>query len=244
MKTFSIKVANLVIKIESLFDYVYSISEDYLTNEDKHNFYIRSSNEAIENEKQYIENPSLLNRPELMESAAVLRMISEVLPNYDTILMHGAAISYKDKCYLFVAPSGTGKTTHINKWIKYLDDASIINGDKPFIRLINDKPYVFGTPWRGKEKYGNNTCLKLESIIILNRGNEDYIEKVNIFNCLEDIISKVYMPKNEESLSKTMDLINKLFKDVNVYKLFCTMNDSAFKVAYKGIIGEEYENKK
>lgn len=65
---------------------------------------------------------------------------------YDGFVIHGACILYKDNAYLFIAPSGTGKTTHIRLWIKHLRDLVIINGDKPIIRLINTLPYIYGTP--------------------------------------------------------------------------------------------------
>ena len=50
--------------------------------------------------------------------------------------MHGAVIEYEGNGYMFSADSGTGKTTHILLWRKFLGDkVKIVNGDKPF--LIN-----------------------------------------------------------------------------------------------------------
>ncbi len=46
-----------------------------------------------------------------METLALLRKVAEVLPEKDGFLMHGAVIQWKDKAYMFTAPSGTGKTT-------------------------------------------------------------------------------------------------------------------------------------
>ena len=77
--------------------------------------------------------------PEYLETLALLRKVAEVLPEKDGFLMHGAVIQWKDKAYMFTAPSGTGKTTHIRLWRKYLGQGvSIINGDKPFIRIVDD----------------------------------------------------------------------------------------------------------
>ena len=51
--------------------------------------------------------------------------------------MHGAVIRYKGKAYLFTAPSGTGKTTHIRQWLKKAEGTFVVNGDKPLIKVEN-----------------------------------------------------------------------------------------------------------
>ena len=39
-----------------------------------------------------------------------------LLERFDGCYIHGAAITYRDQVYLFCAPSGTGKSTHIALW--------------------------------------------------------------------------------------------------------------------------------
>lgn len=95
------------------------------------------------------------------------------------VLYYRACILYKDNAYLFIAPSGTGKTTHINLWKKHINDLVIINGDKPIIRLINNEPIIYGTPWMGKERYGCNSKAKLKAVVILHQGQVDKIDKVD-----------------------------------------------------------------
>ena len=81
--------------------------------------------------------------------------LAKNIVKYDGFVIHGACILYKDNAYLFIAPSGTGKTTHIRLWIKHLKDLVVINGDKPIIRLINTLPYIYGTPWDNWYKFNN-----------------------------------------------------------------------------------------
>lgn len=62
-------------------------------------------------------------------------------------MVHSSAIKYNDKCYLFSADSGVGKSTHTSLWHKvYGDKVQIINDDKPIIRLENNKLIVYGSP--------------------------------------------------------------------------------------------------
>lgn len=71
-----------------------------------------------------------------LETLAALRKIADFMPEKDCFLMHGAVVAWKDQGYLFTAPSGTGKSTHLALWKKYLgDQAEVINGDKRFLKL-------------------------------------------------------------------------------------------------------------
>lgn len=241
MGIINIKIADILFNVETVFDYSEKYCKDYLINTNG-DCLIKINLNDIQNEKQYIENNYFLDKEDYLESTALLRKIADQMPKYDGLLVHGAAISYKDKCYMFVAPSGTGKTTHIKLWMKHINDLKVINGDKPIVRLIDGKPFVFGTPWCGKERYGYNECCKLDSIIILERGSKDSIARVNAKDYLNDIFNKVYMPTNQEMILKTIDLIDKIFSKVNVYKLECTMDDSAFYTSYRGLTGKEYES--
>ena len=85
------------------------------------------------------------------EILCIYRAIAEKLPLYNRFVMHGAAISFEDKAYIFTAASGTGKSTHIRLWRKaFGNPVGIINGDKPVIEIKDDgTSLVYGTPWAG-----------------------------------------------------------------------------------------------
>ncbi len=58
--------------------------------------------------------------------------------------MHGAVVSWKQEGYIFTAPSGTGKTTHVRLWKEHLGpDVEIINGDKPVLEVGEDEIIAF-----------------------------------------------------------------------------------------------------
>ena len=99
-----------------------------------------------------------------LETLAVYRQIAEALPAFDRMLVHGALLSFQGEGYLFAAPSGTGKSSHALLWKRFLGDAvSIVNGDKPIVRLTGegDVPVAYGTPWAGKEGWHENASVPL-----------------------------------------------------------------------------------
>ena len=175
--------------------------------------------------------------PEYLETLAVYRKISHVLPLHDGYLFHAAVIDVNDSAVAFTARSGTGKTTHIRLWKKVFGDrVGIINGDKPLIRYKNGVPYAFGTPWSGKENYNKNVCRPLRAIVIVERGETNLIEKISPKDAAPKFLSQIYLPKNDNELFlTTLALADKTLKDVPVYRLRCNMEEEAAIVAYNAI---------
>lgn len=172
-----------------------------------------------------------------LETLAVYRKICKCLLDKNIILFHGSVVSVDGVGYLFTAKSGTGKSTHTRYWCEYFKDrALMINDDKPLIEIKDDCVIVYGTPWDGKHRLSNNTKVKLKSICALNRGEENYITKVNSSEIYGILLQQVNRPIDDvEGMHKTLNLIDKLCKRVEFYSMNCTMNIETAKVAYEGM---------
>lgn len=223
MKSMVCKIANLFINIHYEYDLIHSLCKDYIVNEYDH---IDINIENINIDKYKDEN-----RIEAAEVLAILECLAESIFKYNMLLLHGAAIEYKGKAYLFMAPSGTGKSTHIRHWKEVLKDVHIINGDKP---IIDDKAYLYGTPWRGKEGWGKPVSFKLDSLIFIERDSYNHIEKLDIKDCLNSLLKGVYLPNS--SSEKVFDLINKIFLNIHVFRMYCIDDISAAKVCISEVI--------
>ena len=109
-----------------------------------------------------------------------LLKIADELPDRNKFLMHGALVAWKRTGYIFTAPSGTGKTTHVRLWEKYLgSDAEISNGDKPILEVKEDEIVAYGTPWAGKERLQKNTCVPVRGICFLRQSEINTIHKLS-----------------------------------------------------------------
>lgn len=172
----------------------------------------------------------------------ILDELASNLAYFKGFLMHGASISYKNKGYVFIAPPGTGKSTHIKLWLKHLKDVKVINGDKPIIRIIKNNINIYGNPWNGKEGLGNNISLPLDSIILIQRSNINKMYEIDKKDYIQEIFKQVYLPDNN-LLNETFDLLNYVFENTKLYKLECTKDDEAFYTSYKTLLGVDYESK-
>ena len=169
-----------------------------------------------------------------LETLAVYRKIATKMLNYDTMLMHGAVVAVDDKAWLFTAPSGTGKTTHINLWLDNIPGSFVVNGDKPLIR-VSEEIVAFGTPWAGKEGMQRNTGIRLCGIVFLERAQINCIDKVAFSQVLPEMIQQCFRPADKKDLERTLRLISELGKRIPLYRLKCNMEPEAARVAYEGI---------
>ncbi len=233
---FSIRLADLTVKINTRYDFTKQFCNQYITdNIDMPDISVQSRADDIEKEHRSVPNAEI----GMCESLCVYRAIAEQLPQFDRFVFHGAAIEYNGEAYLFTAPSGTGKTTHINLWRKNLGDrVNIINGDKPIIHL-GEKTIVYGTPWAGKEGFCRNTSAPLKAICILRQAKTNKIEKLNTTDAIKHLMQQVYLPQNVDTLSKTLSLIGKLIEGTPVYLLGCDISNNAFETAFNTLTKEE-----
>jgi len=168
-----------------------------------------------------------------LETLVVCRKLSEALLDEGFLLFHGAAIAAGGKCYLFMAQSGTGKTTHIRKWLKLHPDTFVVNGDKPLIDI--PKRLVYGTPWCGKEGMQTNTSVPLGGLIWLKRGEENSIEPLSFSQMLPCLMRQCHIPAN--ATVKVVRLLGQL-QNVPCWVLKCNMDDEAGEVSYNALVGQ------
>jgi len=205
------------------------LCKDYIADFEKSDITAVTDENAVLKEKEMVPAAPI----ETCESLCIYRAIAEQLPQFDRFVFHGAAIEHGGNAYLFTAPSGTGKTTHINLWKKYLgNNVNIINGDKPIINVA-DNPIIYGTPWAGKEGYQRNVSAPLKAICILKQGKTNNITRLKTADALNHIMRQVYMPHNVQALSKTLALIGKIIENIPVYMLECDISEEAFRTSYE-----------
>lgn len=227
----NILLSGLKITTEYNYDYIAHFCKDYISQFDIPDIIAKADESAILKEKELVPSAPL----EACESLCIYRSIGEQLPHFDRFVFHGAAIEYDGKAYLFTAPSGTGKTTHINLWKQYLGDkVDIINGDKPII-MAGNVSIVYGTPWAGKENWQRNVSAPLKAICILKQGKTNNIIRLEKSEAVKHLMRQVYLPHNPISLSKTLALLGTMIERTPVYMLECDMTEQAFNASYNAM---------
>ena len=237
---FNVELAGISIGLEDRYGLLYDHCKDYLT-EKPSLFDVFVSDEEIKAEVDRRE-PGAPDSMAYGELVCVYRTICQKLPAYDVFLFHSAAIEHNGKAYLFSAPSGTGKSTHIRLWRENLTDRiSIINGDKPLIRLEKDGSLtVHSSPWAGKEGWQRNCAYPLGGICFLKRATENAITRLSAEEAGARVLSQIIYPKEPSALLKALTLADALVTTAPVFELGCNISNEAAKLSFETMTGEKF----
>ena len=171
-----------------------------------------------------------------LETLAVHRKLAESLIEYNILLFHGSAVAVDGACYLFAAKSGTGKSTHARLWRELLGDRAVmVNDDKPLLAISDTGAVVWGTPWAGKHGLSSNISAPLRAICFLERGQENRIEPVSAKEGWPALWRQGYRPREPEKLKRTAAMIDSLSKHTRLYRLYCTPDIQAARIAYEAM---------
>ena len=229
-----LKIADFNWEINEKYDTLSEEGKGFLASFDVADFSLTVSDKDLILENSLSEFPCSNS---YLEYIAVLRKMAEILPLNNGFVLHSACIDAQGEGVAFLAPSGTGKTTHLMSWIKYLKDkATIVNGDKPIVRFMGNTPIAYGTPWMGKEKLGQNTKTALKHLCFIERALENKALEISKEEAVEKILNQIYMPKNNpEATFKTIELADKLLSSCKLWTIYCNLDENAGEIVYKTI---------
>ena len=164
------------------------------------------------------------------------------LLRHNGIMLHSSCVVVDGRAYLFTAPSGTGKSTHTELWLKEFGDrAYILNDDKPALCLEDGVWYAYGTPWSGKYDLSRNERVPVTGIAVLKRGLSNNIQPFTGFQAISAILDQMLRPTGEEYRALILETLDKLLSKVPVWELTCNMEPDAATVAYNAMSGNKEE---
>ncbi len=172
------------------------------------------------------------------EIAAILRELARIMPTSDRLLLHAATVVFDGAAYAFIAPSGTGKTTHVQLWEqRYPDRAYILNGDKLFIHISDDGITAHGNPWRGKEHLGRVGSAPLGGIVILSRSDDALCKPITCTEALPCLVRATALPKSHDERLCVLTLLEQLTTRTPLYHLLAPHSADAAEAVISAIGG-------
>ena len=262
---FCVQIAEVLVAIENRYAFSERLCADYIVNvaPDECSFSVSATPEEIaaENSDEGAFSPAYC------ESLALYRKICTRMLDYDAFLLHAAVVSHAGRGFAFAAKSGTGKSTHVAQWMRALgDDVTVVNGDKPILRwrsgeaaeakdagAPNETPGVeavevacdqlagefvaYGTPYCGKENWGQNTSVPLHAVCFIERcepGEPDRLSRLeDDGEIIARIMNQILMPHDSVLAARQLDLLDRLVNSAPFYVLRCTPTPAAFDAAFR-----------
>lgn len=159
---------------------------------------------------------------------------------HQTVAIHTSVIEYKGRTVLFLGESGTGKSTHTRLWRENIEGAVLLNDDSPMLRIIDGKPWMFGSPWSGKTPCYKQESYPLAACVRLSQAPYNKIQRLSIPqayaalhpSCPPDF---AYDDALYDYISET---IGEVLAQVPLYHLACLPNADAARLSCQTVFGE------
>lgn len=175
-----------------------------------------------------------------VENICLYRGICLKMPEFDRFLLHAAVLCHNGEGYAFLGKSGAGKSTHTGLWLRYVDGAEIVNGDKPVLEYRDGQFIAYGTPWLGKEGLGCKKSVPIKAVCFIEQAKENSIVRLSAREFTERIFSQLLMPTEEIAVTKTLELCDKFVTSVPAFLLKCDISEEAVKRSYEAMTGRKF----
>ena len=158
------------------------------------------------------------------------------------VSLHAASVEVNGEAFAFTGPSGLGKSTRAEAWIKGID-AKLINGDRPLIDVRNGE--LYGVPWDGKEKCFRNVRYPLKAICEVRRSDSVYVRKMSLSQKRKLLMKQCFLPMwDTETAAIQMINISKLAKTASIVRIFCGPDEEDARKLYGELQKNNYLEEK
>ncbi len=220
------KIAELYIGVENHSDFTKEYMKDYLADDEKPDFVVTVTKEMTDYEK--VNAVEVVPEP-YYELTSVLRVICHtIVEKYNGFFLHCSCLEYEGEAVVFTAKSGTGKSTHARLWREHLGDkVTMINDDKPIVRFIDGRFYIYGTPWNGKHSLSNNIKAPIKAIYYLHQAKENKVERCDPIPAISKLLSQTVLPNSKESMNSLLSMLEALLNATPMFNLYCNISENA-----------------
>lgn len=154
-----------------------------------------------------------------------------------TAVFHASVIEYEGYGYLFLGVSGTGKSTHSQLWLDYIEGTMLLNDDNPIVRVLPcGEVRVYGSPWSGKTPcYKNHNC-PVRAFVNLQQAPQNEILRLNNIEAYAAVMSSISGKRWDRDMADSLHATEEiLIQKIPVYHLRCLPNEAAAKLCCETI---------
>ena len=169
---------------------------------------------------------------------ALMIMYAFVTAPLGTLEMHASVIRCEGRAFLFLARSGTGKSTHSRMWLENIPGSELLNDDNPVVRAYPDGRVIcYGSPWSGKTPCYRNIEAPVGAFVRIRRCPENKIQKLDIFNAYAMLYSSSSGFKADRKMADGLhETIEAIVTDTPCYVLDCRPDAEAARVCSDAVL--------
>jgi len=153
-----------------------------------------------------------------------------------TLLFHASVIAREGKAYLFLAKSGTGKSTHSTLWLKHVPGCQLVNDDNPAVGVRDGKVIAYGTPWSGKTPCYRNISFEVGGFVQVTRDTTNHVAREGVVKAFAALLPSCSGVKWDKRLYRAQgDALAAIIGVSKVYLLGCRPDKEAAVVCSTGV---------
>lgn len=158
-----------------------------------------------------------------------------------TLEMHASVIRNSGKGYLFLAKSGTGKSTHSSLWLKHIPGSELLNDDNPVVRVWPDgRVIVYGSPWSGKTPCYKNIECPVGAFVRIRRSPDNRITPLSLIESYAILYSSSSGFKADRKMGDGLhETLEKVAVSTPCYVLDCRPDEEAARVCSSKVMQDE-----
>ena len=220
------RIAELNIEILNRDDYTNRICKKYAADFSSSDLTLKATDEDVAYEHSLsLDNSFNFGR---LEAVALCRQLGLALPEKGALMLHGATFKLDDRGIVFLAKSGTGKSTHMLLWKQIFGERlEIVNGDKPIVRFETSTPVAYGTPWCGKEGLSTNTSVPLTDLCFIKRSASNETRPLDRGEALSLLLEQVVIPSGSGNIILVLDMLDRLLSSCRLWEIGCNTDITA-----------------
>lgn len=155
---------------------------------------------------------------------------------HGTVLTHASVVRHDGKGYAFIAKSGTGKSTQVSNWLKYIPGCDMMNDDNPVIRVIGNECFIYGSPWSGKTPCYRDVKAPLGAVTRIDRSKSNSVERLGAAEAFASMLSSVSSMKWDiELYNNICGTLARIVELIPIYILHCLPNRNSAIVCHECI---------
>lgn len=180
-------------------------------------------------------NGDVINRGFGLNNAIMLIYAFASSP-LDTVLIHASLVRHAGRGYGFIAKSGTGKSTHVNLWLKHIPGCDLMNDDNPVVRVIDGTTYIYGSPWSGKTPCYRNVKAPLGALTQIDRSLVNSIDRESPLSAFALLLTSVSSMKWDSAIyNNVCNTVTHIIETTPIFTLHCRPDQEAAEICHAAL---------
>lgn len=159
-----------------------------------------------------------------------IRLFSVWLASLGDIILHASGILVNKRGYAFLGESGAGKSTLVTSLSTH-PSLTVLGEDQVILRYIDDRFYIFGTPWHTDPALCSPKGAPVEGLFFLDRSLPPGVKRIKpldgVSRILQTAVIPYYLP---DFMPLILDRLASLSEQIPFYTLSYPLGSDALRM--------------